>query len=253
MILQHRRRRSFCPRGEVTFRRARLKGFRGKNLLMSKCIPACLSAIFFLLFTHRALPATDLSQYGHFEGPLDIELLGGPNGRNGRLLAPYVFVDPDQKAWTAPKGLVTDGASIPRALWSIVGSPWTGLYRNAAVIHDAYCDSHSEPWQAVHRVFYRAMLANGVNPLQAKIMYAAVYRFGPRWDFTYAVKSCPNCIAVPYQVKTFTPSASKSEMKALKERIETVDLPLEEIESESDQAVTLELTKKQIGTPSLVR
>jgi Protein of unknown function (DUF1353) len=218
---------------------------------MNKCM--LLFALVSLLGFRQVSLAGDLSAYGHFEGPLQIELLGGPGGRNGKLLAPYVFVDPDQKLWTAPKGLVTDGASIPRPLWSIVGSPWTGLYRNAAVIHDAYCDSHSEPWQAVHRVFYRAMLANGVNPLQAKIMYAAVYRFGPRWDFTYGAKTCPNCLSVPYHVKTFTPAASQTEMKALKEEIEQTDPPIDAIESKSDQAITRELTTKQIGTPILVR
>lgn len=33
-------------------------------------------------------------------------------------------------------GFETDGASIPRALWSIVGSPWSGDWDKAAVLHD---------------------------------------------------------------------------------------------------------------------
>jgi hypothetical protein len=216
---------------------------------MKKLIP--FFALLSLLSLCQTSDAQRLSIYGQFVGTLQIELLG--DGRNGKLLAPYVFVDPDQKIWTAPTDLVTDGASIPRAVWSIVGSPWTGLYRNAAVIHDAYCDSHSEPWQAVHRVFYRGMLANGVNPLQAKVMYAAVYRFGPRWDFTYSAKACPNCLSVPYHVNTFTPAANEAEMKTLKEEIERTDPPIDAIERKSDQAVTHELTTKQIGTPVLVR
>jgi hypothetical protein len=219
---------------------------------MNRRIPNPIPALLFLLALHRVSLADDLSKFGHFEGPLQIELIGGPGGRNGKLLASYVFVDPDLKVWTAPKRLVSDGASIPRALWSVVGSPWTGLYRNAAVIHDAYCDTHSEPWQAVHRVFYRAMLANGVDPLQAKIMYATVYRFGPRWDFTYGAKTCADCMSVPYHVKSFTPTASKTEMNALKEKIEKTDPSLEAIESESDQAITTELTKRQVGTPTLI-
>jgi hypothetical protein len=201
----------------------------------------------------RTLLADDLSKFGHFVGPLDIELVNVNQGRMGKLLSPFAFVDPDGKVWTAPKGLLTDGASIPQALWSIVGSPWTGLYRNAAVIHDQYCDSHSEPWQAVHRVFYRGMLANGVGPIKAKIMYAAVYRFGPRWDFVYTAKTCKDCAAVPYRVKAFTPSPSKREMEALKKEIEMTDPSIESIESESDQAITTELTKKQVGTPELIR
>ena len=163
-----------------------------------------------------------------------------------------MFVDPDDKAWTAPQGLVTDGASIPRALWSVVGSPWTGLYRDAAVIHDAYCDSHSEPWQAVHKVFYLAMLANGVGPVQAKVMYAAVYRFGPRWDFTYTAKKCENCASVPYHVEQFTPAASPAKMRALRQKIENADLSIAEIEIDSDAAIAGELTRRQVGTPILI-
>ena len=208
-------------------------------------------AALILLVLGSVSRGADHSQYGHFEGPLNIQLL--KDGRTARLLAPFVFIDPDQKTWTAPQGLVTDGASIPRALWSVVGSPWTGLYRDAAVIHDAYCDSHAEPWQAVHKVFFNGMLANGVDPLQAKIMYAAVYRFGPRWDFAYASKKCENCASVPYHVDQFTPTASSAKMRMLREKIEKTNPSIEEIEPESDVAVTNELTKKQVGTPVLVR
>jgi Protein of unknown function (DUF1353) len=214
-------------------------------------IPLIAAALSFGLV--RTSLADDLSKFGHFVGPLDIELVDNNQGSMGKLLSSYAFVDPDGKVWTAPKGLLTDGASIPQALWSIVGSPWTGLYRNAAVIHDQYCDSHSESWQAVHRVFYLGMLANGVGPIKAKIMYAAVYRFGPRWDFVYTSKTCKDCAAVPYHVKAFTPSPSKREMEALKKKIEMTDPPIESIESESDQAVTTELTKKQVGIPVLIQ
>jgi Protein of unknown function (DUF1353) len=42
--------------------------------------------------------------------------------------------DPDGQKWTAPGGSVVDGASIPRALWTIVGSAYTGDYRRASVL-----------------------------------------------------------------------------------------------------------------------
>lgn len=35
-----------------------------------------------------------------------------------------------------PKDFHTDFASIPRALWTIVGAPAEGKYRKAAVVHD---------------------------------------------------------------------------------------------------------------------
>lgn len=101
-----------------------------------------------------------------------------------RLLEPYSFVDHDQKTWAVPQGAEVDGASIPQPLWSLIGGPFEGKYRNASVIHDFYCDLRSEPWRAVHRVFYSGMRASGVSESRAKLMYAAVYFGGPRWSDT---------------------------------------------------------------------
>jgi hypothetical protein len=77
---------------------------------------------------------------------------------------------------------VINGASIPRLLWSIVGSPFVGDYRRASVLHDAACDQRDEPHELVHRMFYDASLDDGVAPELASVMYDAVATFGPRWD-----------------------------------------------------------------------
>ena len=49
------------------------------------------------------------------------------------------------------------------------------------MIHDYFCETHTETWQNIHMVFYNGMRARGVDTIKAKIMYAAVYNFGPRW------------------------------------------------------------------------
>jgi hypothetical protein len=64
----------------------------------------------------------------------------------------------------------------------LIGSPFTGKYRDASVIHDYYCDVHLRHWAAVHRVFYDAMIVSGVSVSRAKLMYGAVYYGGPRWS-----------------------------------------------------------------------
>lgn len=56
-----------------------------------------------------------------------------------------------------------------------------GQHLKAAVVHDYYCETKSRPWEVVHRVFYEALIAAGVDWLSAKTMYAAVYQFGPKW------------------------------------------------------------------------
>lgn len=117
--------------------------------------------------------------HGYFSGPAKLEQL--PNTRKKRLLETLIFTDPSGKRWVAPKGHVVDGASIPKVFQPIVGSPFGGKYVMASIIHDVGCDEEKETWQAVHRVFYDAMLASGVEPNKARLMYKAVFEGGPRW------------------------------------------------------------------------
>lgn len=39
-----------------------------------------------------------------------------------------------------PAGYQTDGASIPRALWEEVGSPFSPEFMTAAIVHDFHCN-----------------------------------------------------------------------------------------------------------------
>lgn len=119
---------------------------------------------------------------GRFEGRVAVEWVTDQTPeRDMRLLEPFAFVDASGKRWAVPSGAVVNGASIPQAFWSIAGSPYTGNYRRASVVHDYYCDARSETWQAVHRMFFDAMVAGGVDAVQAKTFYAFVYAGGPRW------------------------------------------------------------------------
>jgi hypothetical protein len=97
------------------------------------------------------------------------------------LLDSFEYVDPARLAWEAPKGHKIDGASIPQVFWTFVGGPFEGKYRNASVVHDYECDVKRRPWRAVHRMFYNASRCGGTEETKAKVMYAAVYHFGPRW------------------------------------------------------------------------
>lgn len=119
--------------------------------------------------------------WGEFSEPLNVELLNDKN--RAKLLVDFTYKGPkpEEIFWLAPKGTITDGASIPRVAWNVIGAPLEGQYRKAAIIHDVACVERTRSWQVTHRAFYTAMRAAKVNPIQAKIMYAAVYHFGPRW------------------------------------------------------------------------
>src|SRR5690606_25020755 len=93
----------------------------------------------------------------------------------------FGFVDSAGYGWQAAKGLLTDGASIPPWAQPLVGGAFDESFIKAAIIHDHYCVRHVRPWRNTHKVFHEALLASGVAPGKAGIMYFAVLVGGPKW------------------------------------------------------------------------
>ena len=94
-----------------------------------------------------------------------------------------------------------------------MGSPYTGEYRNASVVHDVACEKRDRPWEDVHLMFYEACRAGGVAEQKAKLMYAAVYHFGPRWSRGGTLMMFQRTIPVEEefaQLKTFVDSENPS-------------------------------------------
>src|SRR5450755_687913 len=129
-----------------------------------------------------AAPGTNVTPpggWGKYVGRIRVEWEHG--GRKMDLLENTQYIDPNGVVWLAPKGWKIDGASIPKAFWCTVGGPYEDVYRDASVFHDVACDQRKARWQDVDLMFYKAMRCSGVDEEKAKIMYTAVYRFGPRW------------------------------------------------------------------------
>lgn len=97
------------------------------------------------------------------------------------LMESFFYRDSGGEVWHVPENAEVDGASIPRALWSLVGSPFVGRYRQASVVHDYHCRQKAKPAADVHRMFYEACLTAGVHPIKARLMHKAVSWFGPCW------------------------------------------------------------------------
>ena len=118
----------------------------------------------------------------HFSGDVITKWLKhGGDDRHMELMDEFVFEDDEGIRWIANVGDTINGASIPQFVWSTVGSPFIGDYRRASVLHDVECDRKTSPHKDVHRMFYDAMICDGVATLRAKFMYKAVRIFGPKW------------------------------------------------------------------------
>lgn len=112
---------------------------------------------------------------GEFSGNPRTEWLSSQTDERAmRLLEPFWFIDAQGRRWEAPAGTEINGASIPRTLWSAIGSPYTGVYRRAAVVHDAVLDDPRVPRDEADKMFYYACLAGGCSTGQAKLLYAGV-------------------------------------------------------------------------------
>lgn len=171
-----------------------------------------------------------------------------PDGVHMLVQKEFGFIDKQNLRWPVAVGYKSDGASIPRALWTLVGSPFTGKYLPAAVIHDFYCERKDRPWKVVHLTFYDAMIANGVDTIQAKLMYYAVYRFGPKWLQTrqQQLVGCDGqeqrkegCTALSVTKQTTVlpdASASDTEVASMADAIRRDNIDLGEIRARSDRS-----------------
>jgi Protein of unknown function (DUF1353) len=126
-----------------------------------------------------AVAARQKHLWGYYSG--QVEARWENDGRTMTLLGELRYIDPDGVVWVAPTGSVVDGASIPRVLWSLMGGPFEGKYRNASVLHDVAYDEKARPWKQCDRMFYNAMRCSGVGATEAKTMYYALYRHGRHW------------------------------------------------------------------------
>ncbi|HTV53686.1 MAG TPA: DUF1353 domain-containing protein [Terriglobia bacterium] len=141
-------------------------------------------AMLLLLLTSQSVrdvsSLDEVHRSGVFYGTLKLQPTG--DGVHMKVLELYSYKDAYGHILSAQPGFPTDGASIPRALWTVVGSPFTGKYVGAAVIHDVGCESHKYSWQVTDRMFYDAMLDLGVGNHLAKLMYYGVRLGGPKWE-----------------------------------------------------------------------
>jgi hypothetical protein len=181
---------------------------------------------------------TFMDNYGRFSGNPQAEWLRNTQGedRDMRLLADFWYEEPSGMRWVAPQGSVVNGASIPRAFWTLVGSPFTGRYRRASIVHDVACGTREQPDRAVHRMFYYACRADGVDDGTAKLMYAAIRHFGPRWRTRAEIEAAQAAGAAALPAPLPDPEVVQAQFAALRTEIEVrgEDLSFEELEREID-------------------
>ena len=75
-------------------------------------------------------------------------------------------------------GFRTDGASIPRLLWHVFGSPYNPDIFPAAIAHDALYRGEIVPRRDADAAFLAMMSANGVPTARRMLVWLGVRLFG---------------------------------------------------------------------------
>lgn len=114
-----------------------------------------------------------------------------------KLKSSLTYENDDLKV-TVKNGLITDGASIPRAFWTIIGCPLMGKYVGSALIHDGLYASEGTTRQEADALFEEMLKDNGVDIIRRKLMYWAV-RAGGRFPWS---KHTPEGVAEASQFVT---------------------------------------------------
>jgi len=76
--------------------------------------------------------------------------------------------------YTAKKGFLFNGASIPKFFWRFVGHPFSSKYVRSAVIHDILCESEVIPREDTDKLFKEMLKKDRVEGWKVPLMYRAV-------------------------------------------------------------------------------
>ncbi len=203
-----------------------------------------------LLISQTLVAQSDASsQRGTFSGELILKALD--DGRSMQVVKDFSYTDWQGHTLTATAGFVSDGATIPRAVWTIVGGPWDGPYRKAAVVHDVGCENHKYTWRDTDRLFFEAMLDSGVTRPLALTMYYGVLVGGPRWDVV-ATTSAKTSKELDQKVGRELSKLTETERKdAVVESVRTDKTSNNKITSEYSATVTVPTSSPEVSENDL--
>lgn len=133
-----------------------------------------------------------MSAAPHFPFPLVVRALPpeqcAGNRQRYELERDFLYLSPAFGTFTAPAGMLTDFASVPRLVWSYL-SPEDPCILYGSIIHDLL---YQRGGRLEHRTYTRAecdavlreaMLACRARPTQAAVVHRVLRLFGERKNF----------------------------------------------------------------------
>ena len=119
---------------------------------------------------------------GSFQGTVIVEWLDDPFVPTMRLVEPFEFDQAQGKVWKVPQGHIVKGRGMPPLFRNLIGQPFYGGSRKAAIIYDHATQEMKKPWDQAQLMFFEASMAEGVTQSEAKAMYMLLRAQGSRWE-----------------------------------------------------------------------
>jgi hypothetical protein len=122
---------------------------------------------------------------GRFQGVIDLHNTAHGDSATWLVSSKFSYIADDGCRITVLPGALTDGASIPRLFWRVIGPPMRNpKITAAALIHDQLYKTCGMALRITRKrcdeVFREALRSAGIGAFRAAIMYAAV-RVGGSW------------------------------------------------------------------------
>ena len=119
---------------------------------------------------------------GAFEGQVVLQPVGDDQFvPSFRLEKTLLFRQGDGTEWISPAGVILDGRSVPSLFVKVIGHPFEGAYRKSAVSYDYAVKIKERTWETAQRMFFEALLTEGIAEPEARVMYLLLSGSGTRW------------------------------------------------------------------------
>lgn len=115
---------------------------------------------------------------------LPLAFTGDKGSTVATVLRPLAYETKALGRVVVPSGFASDGCSIPRSLWRLVGHPFTYAYLREAILHDWLYRTQPCGRLVADQVFESELKKGGVVPyVRRKAIYLALRAFGwVAWD-----------------------------------------------------------------------
>ena len=178
--------------------------------------------------------ATGAEQSG-FEGKVVVERLDEGFVPSMRVVEDFGFRQAKGKVWKVRRGEVFDGKGMPPLLGDLLGSPFEGSFRNAAMVYESATQRRTENWDEAQRMFFEAAVAEGVAQRDAKVMYLLLAIQGSRWEVPGS-RCFGSCHGVSGPLE-WRPVINEARTAELVNWVRTADPTIEEIDGRAQSAI----------------